>query len=79
VALDDEGPRHPEPGVGHKAAGLLYIGTLNAACVVGGLLLGRWLDQAARTAALFTFLGVALGIVCGGAGTVALVRSYLRG
>ena len=57
---------------------LIGLGGLLAGCVVAGTALGYVLDQAAGTSPAFTLIGIALGMVAGGVGFWARVRSALR-
>jgi F0F1-type ATP synthase assembly protein I len=73
----DDGRSEPrDPGL--RGRDLLSLGGLLVAAVVGGLVIGLLVDQAAGTSPLFVLLGIALGIVVGGVGFWARVRSALR-
>lgn len=73
----DHGDSEP-PSAGLRGRDLLGLGGLLVGAVVGGLVLGLLLDQAAGTAPLFVLLGITLGIIAGGVGFWARVRSALR-
>lgn len=64
--------------LGLGIGGLLRLGGLLVACVVGGILIGYAVDAAAGTTPLFLFLGMSLGIVSAVAGAWRTVRDYLR-
>jgi len=42
---------------------LLGIGWYVAICIVGGIVGGLWLDGKVNTGVLFTFIGLALGLI----------------
>jgi F0F1-type ATP synthase assembly protein I len=73
----DHGDSEP-PSPGLRGRDLLGLGGLLVGAVVGGLVLGLLLDQAAGTAPLFVLIGITLGIIAGGVGFWARVRSALR-
>jgi len=58
---------------------LIGLGGLLVGAVVGGLVIGILIDRQAGTGPAFTLLGIALGIVLGGAGFWLRVRAALRG
>ncbi len=74
----DHGGNEPSTGSGLRGRDLLGLGGLLVAAVVGGLVIGLLLDNAAGTSPLFVLLGLLLGIVAGGVGFWARVRSALR-
>ena len=55
--------QHSEPTL--RGRDLIGLGGLLVGAVVGGLVLGALLDNAAGTAPAFTLAGIALGIVAG--------------
>jgi F0F1-type ATP synthase assembly protein I len=63
----------PTPTVGD----LFWIGTACAISVVGGLGLGYLVDSAANTTPLFTFVGLAFGIVSAVLLAVHQLRQYV--
>ena len=73
----DHGSSEP-PQAGLRGRDLLGLGGFLVAAVVGGLVIGLLLDNAAGTAPLFVLVGIALGIVAGGVGFWARVRTALR-
>jgi F0F1-type ATP synthase assembly protein I len=66
------------PQAGLRGRDLLGLGGFLVAAVVGGLVIGLLVDSAAGTAPLFVLVGIALGIVVGGVGFWARVRTALR-
>ena len=66
------------PQAGLRGRDLLGLGGFLVGAVVGGLVVGLLLDNAADTAPLFVLVGIALGIVAGGVGFWAKVRTALR-
>jgi F0F1-type ATP synthase assembly protein I len=74
--MDHGGSEPPSPGL--RGRDLLGLGGLLIGAVVGGLVIGLLLDQAAGTSPLFVLVGIALGIVAGGVGFWLRVRSALR-
>ena len=56
------------------AARFLGIGWLIVLCILGGLLGGRWIGQQLDNEAVFTMLGLGVGMIMGGYGIYA---SYL--
>jgi F0F1-type ATP synthase assembly protein I len=66
------------PSAGLRGRDLLGLGGLLVGAVVGGLVVGLFVDQAAGTSPLFVLVGIALGIVAGGLGFAAKVRTALR-
>lgn len=75
--MDDEG-FEPTTASGLRGRDLIGIGSFLVAAVVGGLVVGLLVDQAAGTSPLFVLLGLLAGIVAGGVGFWARVRSALR-
>jgi F0F1-type ATP synthase assembly protein I len=63
---------------GLRGRDLAGLGGLLVAGVVGGLVVGLLVDDAAGTSPLWTLVGTALGIVLGIAGFVVRVRDALR-
>lgn len=57
---------------------LAGLGGLLVGAVVAGLVVGLLVDHVADSAPLFTLLGIAVGIVAGGAGFALRVRAALR-
>jgi F0F1-type ATP synthase assembly protein I len=57
---------------------LLGIGSVSAAAVAAGILLGWWLDGVFDTSPILIVIGIALGIVGGVCYTAVLFRQYLR-
>ena len=55
------------------------LGGLLAGAVVAGTAIGLLIDSAAGTTPAFALVGVGVGIVAGGLGFWARVRSVLRG
>jgi F0F1-type ATP synthase assembly protein I len=73
----DHGSSEP-PSAGLRGRDLLGLGGLLIGAVVGGLVIGLLVDQAAGTAPLFVLVGIAVGIIAGGVGFWARVRTALR-
>lgn len=65
-----------EPGL--RGRDLIGLGGLLVGAVVGGLVLGVLLDNAADSSPAFTLAGIGLGIATGGVGFWLRVRSALR-
>jgi len=57
---------------------LLGLGGLLVGAVVGGTLIGLFIDSQAGTEPVFTVIGVGLGIVAGAIGFWLRVRAALR-
>jgi len=73
----DHGNSEPPPA-GLRGRDLLGLGGLLVGAVVGGLVIGLFVDQAAGTSPLFVLIGIALGMVLGALGFWAKVRAALR-
>lgn len=73
-----DGGNEPSAGSGLRGRDLLGLGGFLVAAVVGGLVIGLLVDQAAGTGPVFVLLGILLGIVAGGVGFVMRVRAALR-
>jgi F0F1-type ATP synthase assembly protein I len=73
----DHGSSEPR-SAGLRGRDLLGLGGLLVAAVVGGLVIGLLVDDAAGTSPLFVLVGIAVGIVLGAVGFWARVRSALR-
>jgi F0F1-type ATP synthase assembly protein I len=58
---------------------LIGLGAFLVGAVVGGLLLGLFVDSQAGTSPTFSLIGIALGIALGAFGFWARVRQALRG
>jgi F0F1-type ATP synthase assembly protein I len=63
---------------GLRGRDLLGLGGILVAGVVGGLVIGLLVDEAAGTRPLWTLVGIALGIVLAAAAFVVRVRDALR-
>lgn len=61
-------------GLAMRLAG---VGWFVAICIVGGLLLGIWLDSLFNTKVLFTLLGLGLGLVVAFLGVYRLLYDVL--
>jgi F0F1-type ATP synthase assembly protein I len=57
---------------------LVGLGGILVVGVVGGLVIGLLIDEAAGTAPLWTLVGIALGILGAGAAFYVRVRNALR-
>jgi hypothetical protein len=57
---------------------LLGIGSVSAAAVAAGIVLGWWLDGVFSTSPILVVIGIALGIVGGVCYTAVLFRHYLK-
>jgi F0F1-type ATP synthase assembly protein I len=66
-------------GGGLVGRDLIGLGGFVAGAVVGGLLLGIFLDRQADSSPRFTLAGIGLGVAFGVFGFVARVRRALRG
>jgi hypothetical protein len=53
------------------------MGVTTALCVVAGVGGGHWLDETLKTGLLFTFVGLALGVVLAVAVVYFGIRQYL--
>jgi F0F1-type ATP synthase assembly protein I len=73
----DHGSSDP-PSAGLRGRDLLGLGGLLVGAVVGGLVIGLLVDQAAGTSPVFVLVGMAVGIVLGGIAFWARVRVALR-
>jgi F0F1-type ATP synthase assembly protein I len=73
-----DGGNEPTTGSGLRGRDLIGIGGLLVGAVVGGLVIGLLVDQAAGTSPLFVLVGILLGIVAGGVGFWVRIRSALR-
>jgi F0F1-type ATP synthase assembly protein I len=73
----DHGSSDP-PSAGLRGRDLLGLGGLLVGAVVGGLVIGLLVDQAAGTSPVFVLVGMAVGIVLGGIAFWARVRAALR-
>jgi F0F1-type ATP synthase assembly protein I len=74
----DHGSSGPPDSAGLRGRDLLGLGGFLVAAVVGGLVIGLFLDAAFDTGPLFVLLGIALGILAAGAGFWVKVRDALR-
>lgn len=68
-----------DPDNGLRGRDLVGLGGLLVGAVVGGLVIGYLIDEQADTSPVFTLIGIGLGILAGGVGFWARVRSALRG
>lgn len=57
---------------------LLTLGWYVAACIVGGILAGLWLDQVLGTPPLLLLLGLALGLVAAFWGMMRMLRDLQK-
>jgi F0F1-type ATP synthase assembly protein I len=64
---------------GLRGRDLVGLGGLLVGAVVGGLVIGLLIDDAAGTSPVATLVGVGLGIVAGAVGFWLRVRAALRG
>lgn len=64
---------------GLRGRDLLGLGGLLVGAVVGGLVIGLLVDDAAGSTPVGALVGVGLGIVAGGVGFWLRVRAALRG
>jgi ATP synthase protein I len=60
------------------AAQLLGVGWYFAACILGGVLLGLWLDSKTGLEPLFLLLGVLLGLAVALVGGIRMVKPVLE-
>ena len=60
-----------------NAYALLGLGVTIAVCVVGGFAGGHWLDGEFKTGAVFTFVGLAVGIVVAATVIYTQFKKYL--
>ena len=74
----DHGSSGPPDSAGLRGRDLLGLGGFLVAAVVGGLVIGLFLDAAFDTGPLFVLLGIAVGILAAGAGFWIKVRDALR-
>lgn len=74
----DHGSSGPPDSAGLRGRDLLGLGGFLVAAVVGGLVIGLFLDAAFDTSPLFVLLGIAAGIVAAGVGFWLKVRDALR-
>ena len=74
----DDGGNEPSTGSGLRGRDLVGLGGLLVAAVVGGMVIGLLLDQAAGTAPLFALLGIFVGIVAAAVGFWRRVKDALR-
>jgi hypothetical protein len=72
----DGGPDSGQPPL--SLATLAGLGLANAACVAGGLALGHYLDGWWGTAPVMVLVGMAVGLLLGGVGSVLEVRRHLQ-
>jgi F0F1-type ATP synthase assembly protein I len=56
---------------------LTGIGFFVAACILGGILVGLWIDNKLDTRPLFILLGLAVGLAVAFAGVYRMIRSVL--
>ncbi|MSQ09873.1 MAG: AtpZ/AtpI family protein [Dehalococcoidia bacterium] len=57
---------------------LLTLGWYVAACIVGGILAGIWLDQSFGTPPLFLLLGLALGLTMAFWGMLKMLKDLQK-
>jgi len=62
---DASGRADPEPSLGSRLGQIGMLGWMIVAPVLGGLLLGRWLDRLAGGRITFAAAGIMLGAVLG--------------
>jgi len=60
------------------AASLFGIGFYVAACIIGGILLGRWLDGKMNSAPLWVIVGLLLGLLVAVYGTYGMLKPFLK-
>lgn len=68
-----------DPDNGLRGRDLVGLGGLLVGAVVGGLVIGYLVDEQADSSPTFTLIGIGVGILAGGVGFWARVRSALRG
>lgn len=68
-------PRSPD---GLSGRDLVGLGGVLVAAVVGGMVIGLLVDNAAGTSPVFVLVGVGVGVLAGIAAFVVRVRSALR-
>jgi F0F1-type ATP synthase assembly protein I len=67
-----------DPDNGLRGRDLIGLGGLLAGAVVAGLVIGFVVDEQAGSSPTFTLIGIGVGILAGGVGFWARVRSALR-
>ncbi|MCW2766733.1 MAG: hypothetical protein JWO11_2692 [Nocardioides sp.] len=67
-----------DPDNGLRGRDLIGLGGLLAGAVVAGLVIGYVVDEQLDTSPTFTLVGIGVGILAGGVGFWARVRSALR-
>jgi len=60
------------------AFSLLGIGFYVAACIIGGILGGRWLDGKMDSAPLWLLVGLVLGLITAVYGTYRMLKPFLK-
>ncbi len=58
---------------------LVTLGATLVGCLVGGLVIGLLLDRQLDALPVYTLVGLAAGIVCGGTVTYLRIRQFLHG
>jgi F0F1-type ATP synthase assembly protein I len=74
----DDGGNEPSTGSGLRGRDLIGLGGLLVAAVVGGMVIGLLVDQAAGTEPLFALVGIFVGIAAAVAGFWRRVKDALR-
>jgi ATP synthase protein I len=62
----------------YAAFSLLGIGFYVAACIILGILGGRWLDGKMNTAPLWLLVGLVLGLLAAVYGTYQMLKPFLK-
>lgn len=62
---------------GLSAYGLVTLGLFDALCVGGGLVAGVAADNRFHSSPALTLVGLGVGVLCGGVGTIMEIRKYL--
>ncbi len=72
-------PHQPAASPTFGGRDLIGLGGFLAGAVIGGMVLGLFIDRQADTSPTFTLIGIAVGIAFGVFGFWARVRQALRG
>jgi F0F1-type ATP synthase assembly protein I len=74
----DDGGNEPSTGSGLRGRDLIGLGGLLVAAVVGGMVIGLLVDQAADTEPVFALVGIFVGIAAGAVVFWRRVKDALR-
>jgi ATP synthase protein I len=66
-------------GKGPDAARLIGLGFFVGGCIVGGVLVGLWLDSILKTRPAFLIIGLFIGLIAAFYGVYKMLKPFLNG